>query len=105
MQIGDRVILGLGGTGGGYWCGACEYCLGGRPRLCRRTKGIVGTYSEEMRVNAKSMVVLPDSVDDLQVPLACGGPDTPSNMQWQTVEEAKAKDKVERIGCSSDIKK
>ena len=23
--VGDRVILGLGGTGGGYWCGACEW--------------------------------------------------------------------------------
>jgi hypothetical protein len=26
-------------------------------------------------------------------PLACGGADDPSNMQWQTVEEGKAKDK------------
>ncbi len=32
-------------------------------------------------------------------PLACGGPDDPSNMQWQTVAEAKAKDKWERRGC------
>lgn len=32
-------------------------------------------------------------------PLACGGADDPSNMQWQTVEEAQAKDKVERLGC------
>jgi hypothetical protein len=31
--------------------------------------------------------------------LACGGADSPSNMQWQTVQEAKAKDKWERIGC------
>src|SRR4030042_4943817 len=35
VQKGDRVILGLGGAGGGYWCGACEYCLSGRPRLCK----------------------------------------------------------------------
>ena len=33
------------------------------------------------------------------IPLACGGPDTPENMQWQTVEEAKAKDKIERKEC------
>ena len=33
--------------------------------------------------------------------LACGGADTPSNMQWQTVAAAKAKDKVERIGCKA----
>jgi hypothetical protein len=32
-------------------------------------------------------------------PLACGGADDPSNMQWQTVEEGKAKDKWERKGC------
>lgn len=32
-------------------------------------------------------------------PLACGGADQPSNMQWQTVPEAKAKDKWERKDC------
>jgi hypothetical protein len=31
--------------------------------------------------------------------LACGGADSPPNMQWQTVTDAKAKDKTERIGC------
>jgi len=43
----------------------------------------------------------PGHVVDHRVPLACGGADAPSNMQWQTTEEAKAKDKVERQGCSS----
>ncbi len=38
-------------------------------------------------------------VVDHIVPLACGGADAPSNMQWQTVADAKAKDKTERIGC------
>lgn len=38
-------------------------------------------------------------VVDHIVPLACGGADAPSNMQWQTKAEAKAKDKTERIGC------
>jgi hypothetical protein len=38
-------------------------------------------------------------VVDHRVPLACGGADAPSNMQWQTKAEAKAKDKTERIGC------
>ncbi len=28
--------------------------------------------------------------------LECGGPDTSSNMQWQTVADGKAKDKTER---------
>jgi hypothetical protein len=43
----------------------------------------------------------PGYVIDHIVPLACGGPDDPSNMQWQTTADAKAKDKWERIGCSS----
>jgi hypothetical protein len=30
--------------------------------------------------------------------LECGGADVPSNMQWQTIAEAKAKDRTER-GC------
>ena len=41
----------------------------------------------------------PGYVIDHVKPLACGGADAPSNMQWQTVADAKAKDKVERIGC------
>jgi hypothetical protein len=38
-------------------------------------------------------------VIDHVVPLACGGADAPSNMQWQTTVEAKAKDRGERQGC------
>lgn len=71
--IGDRVILGLGGTGGGYWCGACEYCMRGEPRHCAQTQGIMGTFSEEFCVWAKSLVKLPDSVGDEEAALACGG--------------------------------
>src|SRR5579872_6396005 len=35
----------------------------------------------------------PGYVIDHVVPLACGGADDASNMQWQTVVEAKAKDR------------
>lgn len=73
IQKGDRVILGLGGSGGGYWCGACEYCLSGRPRLCKQTKGIIGTYAEYISVWVKSLVKLPEEISDREVPLACGG--------------------------------
>jgi hypothetical protein len=42
----------------------------------------------------------PGDVKDHIVPLVCGGPDAPANMQWQTIREAKAKDKWETKGCA-----
>jgi propanol-preferring alcohol dehydrogenase len=72
-QVGDRVILGLGGAGGGYWCGACEYCLSGRPRHCPQGKGILGTFAERFCVWARSLVPIPESIGDHEAPLACGG--------------------------------
>jgi hypothetical protein len=41
----------------------------------------------------------PGYVIDHVVPLACGGADAPSNMQWQTVADGKTKDRTERRGC------
>jgi hypothetical protein len=41
----------------------------------------------------------PGHVVDHVKPLACGGADAPSNMQWQTTAEGTAKDKWERAGC------
>jgi hypothetical protein len=41
----------------------------------------------------------PGYIIDHVVPLACGGADGQTNMQWQTVAEAKAKDRTERAGC------
>jgi hypothetical protein len=41
----------------------------------------------------------PGYVVDHITPLACGGLDAPSNMQWQTIAAARAKDKIERVGC------
>jgi propanol-preferring alcohol dehydrogenase len=73
VKRGDRVILGLGGSGGGYWCGACKYCLGGKPWLCKNSRGLFGTYAEYISVWVKTLVNLPDEVGDMEVPLACGG--------------------------------
>ena len=41
----------------------------------------------------------PGYVIDHVVPLDCGGADAPENMQWQTVADAKEKDRWERKGC------
>ena len=38
-------------------------------------------------------------VIDHVIPLACGGLDAPSNMQWQTIAEGKEKDRWELKGC------
>ena len=41
----------------------------------------------------------PGYIVDHVVPLCAGGPDHPSNMQWQTVADAKAKDRDEVRAC------
>jgi hypothetical protein len=41
----------------------------------------------------------PGYVIDHIKPLCAGGPDRPENMQWQTVADAKAKDRDERRLC------
>ena len=38
-------------------------------------------------------------VVDRVIPIVCGGAEDPSNMQWQTLAEAKEKDRWEKIGC------
>lgn len=40
-------------------------------------------------------------VRDHIVPLCAGGADSPSNLQWQTVEAAKVKDRLEVAQCRS----
>ncbi|MFW9876141.1 MAG: zinc-dependent alcohol dehydrogenase [Candidatus Thorarchaeota archaeon] len=73
VKEGDRVILGLGGGGGAYWCGACEYCLSGRPMLCTQGENLFGAFGEYISVWAKALVKLPEEVSDKEVPLACAG--------------------------------
>jgi len=42
-------------------------------------------------------------IDHIQ-PLCAGGADDPVNMQWQTIADAKAKDKLERKMCGAKAK-
>ncbi len=72
IEVGDRVILGLGGTLG-YWCGTCEYCLSGKAMYCPERKPLFGIFSEYISVWAQSLVKIPDELSDTEVSLACGG--------------------------------
>lgn len=73
VSVGDRVILGLGGAGGGPWCGACEYCVSGAPQQCDHGSALMGTFAEEFCAFAPGLVAIPDSIPDDEAPLACGG--------------------------------
>ena len=52
-------------------------------------------HSHPCPSTGKTSGACPGYVVDHVTPLKRGGADAPSNMQWQTVEAAKAKDKVE----------
>ena len=43
-------------------------------------------------------------VVDRIVPIVCGGAEDLANMQWQTIAEAKEKNKWDRIGCRAGRK-
>lgn len=53
-------------------------------------------HSHPCPSTGKSSGACPGYVIDHVRPLSKGGPDAPTNMQWQTTEAAKAKDKWER---------
>ncbi|MGZ5055356.1 MAG: HNH endonuclease signature motif containing protein [Methylobacter sp.] len=56
-------------------------------------------YTHPCPANENKTGPCPGYVIDHVKAIACGGEDAPSNMQWQTVAEGKAKDKWERAGC------
>lgn len=46
----------------------------------------------------------PGYVIDHVIPLCANGPDTPENMQWQTIAEAREKDRIEVAKCRAKKK-
>ena len=70
--------------------------------LAAARSGAVGRafqHAHPCPATGRSTGACPGWVKDHIIPLACGGPDEPSNLQWQTDADAKAKDRWERRGC------
>jgi hypothetical protein len=67
----------------------------------QRSKKVLREFVNQQACPATGLHRLPCKgyVIDHIKPLACGGADDPLNLQWQTREEAKAKDKWERKEC------
>ena len=56
-------------------------------------------YSHPCPSTGRNKGSCPGCIIDHVKALACGGTDSPENMQWQTKKEASDKDKWERNGC------
>ena len=56
-------------------------------------------YSHPCPSTGRTKGSCPGYIIDHVKALACGGSDSPDNMQWQTKEEANSKGKWERKGC------
>ena len=76
------------------------------PNLCLCERALIGlAQAREFKLThpcpstGRTDGPCPGYVKDHIVPLACGGADAVNNMQWQTVRDAKAKDKWETKGC------
>ena len=68
--------------------------------LRRHNFSTAGEWRRGVIFQHKELAALAGEIKDHVKPLACGGPDAPSNMQWQTKADAKAKDKWETKGCA-----
>ena len=76
----------------------CESCPRDTHGKIKRSKEATGAFQRQNPCpsTGKTSGKCSGYVIDHKIPLAKGGADDPSNMQWQTKEAAKAKDKVER---------
>jgi hypothetical protein len=67
----------------------------------RRSHAITAEFQREHPCpsTGKTVGTCPGFVKDHTIPLCAGGADSATNMQWQTIEDAKAKDRWEREWC------
>lgn len=70
----------------------------------KRSRGVANAFkrAQPCPATGKSKGPCPGYVIDHVIPLACGGEDAVSNLQWQTVTAGRQKDRWERIGCDCD---
>lgn len=67
----------------------------------RRSTTVLRHFAQQQPCPSTGLHQLPcpGYVIDHIKPLACGGEDAPANLQWQTKQEAKDKDRWERKNC------
>ena len=75
----------------------CTSCLWDKHGHIKRSRVAISSFKKQHPCPAtgKSVGRCPGYVIDHVKPLECGGTDAPSNMQWQTLAAAKAKDRTE----------
>jgi hypothetical protein len=73
------------------------YVLRDTPGRMARSTAAINAFKREQPCPATHLPTgpCPGYIIDHVIALKRGGADNPANMQWQTVEEAKAKDRVE----------
>jgi hypothetical protein len=77
------------------YCPNCERDAEGR--IARSSSAIAQFERDHPCPSTKHNTgACPGYIVDHIISLACAGPDAPANMQWQSVPDAKAKDKWER---------
>jgi hypothetical protein len=79
---------------------ACAISMGASANYSRSKKALRSFVNQQAcPATGLHRLPCPGYVIDHIKALACGGADDPSNMQWQTREEAKAKDRWELKEC------
>ena len=80
---------------------AALLCVGTADARTQRSQSAKREFAREHPCPSTGQPVphCPGYVIDHVKALACGGDDAPSNMQWQTVADGKAKDKWELKEC------
>ena len=77
------------------------FLTGGVEAACQRSGAVRRAFIRMHPCPSTGLSKLPchGFILDHIIPLCANGPDSTSNLQWQSIEAAKAKDREERILC------